>query len=165
MIEEQIEEMQVSFRVEDDSTASWAMRKFAYLKNKMIENERIAKAELDRISEWLEKQNRTLANSAAYFEDHLIDYGRRQREAGRKSISLPYGTIKSVQTQDKVETTDAFIEWAKQNRDDLLSFAEPKPNKSEIKKALDAGQKLVGVEVVPGSVSFSIKVNDEDQSR
>lgn len=42
----------------------------------------------------------------------------------------------------------AFIKWASVNRDDLLTYAEPKANKTEIKKALKDGALVVGATLV-----------------
>lgn len=154
-----VEERQLPFRIEDDSSANWAMRKYAALVQKIRENERIANAELERIAKWLEAENSKLASDASFFEEHLKDYGRRQRnEKDRKSIKLPYGAIKSRQTQPRIEVDEAvFIPWAQQNqRDDLLSYAPPKPNKTALKAEAD----IPGVVVVEGSVSFSVEVDN-----
>ena len=40
------------------------------------------------------------------------------------------------------EKTEQFVLWADKNFPSLLSYQKPKPNKTEIKKALDAGQKV-----------------------
>lgn len=160
MIDYEIEEKPLPFTVTDDSSATWAMRKFRAQVEKMRENERIARAELDRISKWLDEVNKPLAQSAEYFEGLLLEYGRKERDAGRKSVKLIDGTIKSRVTQPKVEVDESvFIEWAQRNhRDDLLIFPEPKPNKTALKAETD----IPGVVVIEGSVSYSIEVRDED---
>ena len=42
----------------------------------------------------------------------------------------------------KVETAPEFVEWAKKNAPDLLSYKEPEPNKTEIKKILNSGKAM-----------------------
>ena len=46
-----------------------------------------------------------------------------------------------------IETKYDFIEWARKNRDDLLTFKEPIPNKKAIKAALESGQDVHALEV------------------
>jgi hypothetical protein len=142
------------FRVEDDSSATWAMKKLRDLILKIRENERIADEQFKAVAEWLQEVNATLNRDAAFFEDQLTDYLRRERD-NRKSIKLPWGTIKSRATS-RVEVGEEFIAWAQQNnRDDLLTFAPPKPNLAKIKTE----QNLEFVEVVE-SVSYSVEVKE-----
>ena len=49
---------------------------------------------------------------------------------------------------ESVEVSDAFIKWAMENRDDLLTFSAPTANKTEIKKALKGGAEIVGATLV-----------------
>lgn len=42
---------------------------------------------------------------------------------------------------------ELFVEWAKSNNTDLLTFKEPEPNKTAIKKLLDSGELIDGVTV------------------
>lgn len=159
LIEYDTEQPTEAFRIENDELASWALRKFAALTSQMKRNERLAKLELDRIATWLDRENAKLVHQAEFFEEHLKDYGRRERE-NRKTISLPYGKIKSRKTPERVEVDEAvFVPWAQENnRDDLLIFADPKPNKTLLK---NAGE-IPGVEVKEGHVSFYVEVSDED---
>ena len=151
-----------AFRVDDDAKATWAMRRLKHIVDQMHVNEDIAESEMTRINSWLETVNRPLQRNAAYFEQQLVDYARRVREEqDRKSVSTPYGTVKSRSTPAKVELDMAeFLAWAKdQCRDDLLIEQEPKPNKTEIKKAIEAGQDIGGAVLLDGSVSYSIEVS------
>lgn len=148
------EQYATDFRVENDSQATWAIKKLRERVLKIRENERIAKEQLDAVADWLKDVNESLAREASYFEGLLTDYQRRERE-NRKSIKLPWGTIKSRQSS-RVEVDDEFIEWALQEgRDDLLSYAPPKPNIAAIK---EAGE-LPYVKSVE-SVSFSVEVKE-----
>jgi len=143
-----------AFRVENDSQATWAIKKLREKVLKIRENERIAKEQLDAVSEWLSEVNGTLGKECAYFEDLLTDYGRRERE-NRKSIKLPWGTIRS-RSSTRVEVDPAFVDWAQQNnRDDLLTYPAPKPNIAAIKEE----KNLEHVEVVE-TVSYSVEVKE-----
>jgi hypothetical protein len=130
------------------------MKKLRELVLKIRENERIAKEQLDTVAEWLKDVNGQISKDCAFFEDQLTDYLRREHD-NRKSIKLPWGTIKSRATS-RVEVGEEFIAWAQQNnRDDLLTFAPPKPNLTAIKKA----ENVKFVEVVE-SVSYSVEVKE-----
>lgn len=144
----------LSFRVENDEQAAWAMRQFATACKKIEENEAILAKERLRWQAWIDEVNQPLARNAAYFEDLLKDYLRRERD-NRKSIKLPHGVIKS-RASTRVEVGEEFIEWAqKNNRDDLLTFPAPKPNIAAIKESKD----VEFVEVVE-SVSFSVEIKE-----
>lgn len=45
----------------------------------------------------------------------------------------------SYRKSQTVEVAAGFADWAKHNHPDLLTYADPKPNKTEIKKAIQAG--------------------------
>lgn len=151
---EELEEYKTEFRVDDDSQATWAMKKLREKVLKIRENERIAKEQLDAVAQWLEEVNGTLQSEAAFFDGHLKDYMRRERDK-RKSIKLPWGTIKST-ASTRIEVEPEFIAWAQENeRDDLLRFYPPEPNKTAI---AEAGP-LPHVSVLE-TVSFSVKVKE-----
>lgn len=150
----------LQFRIEDDARATWAMKQLREKVRKIQENEAIAKQEREAIDSWLEAVNGSLASDADYFRGLLVDYMRRERE-NRKSIKLPWGTLKSQKAPDKVELDDEFTEWAKVNAKDLLVFPEappPKPVLSAVKKALEAGKPIEHAKIVEGVVSYSVEV-------
>ncbi len=133
--EEEQEKELASFRIENDSQATWAMKKFKQLADKINENIDIANAEECRINEWLKDVNDKLENQANFFRAMLYDYMQRERDK-RKSIKLIDGTIKSRAVTRVDVSTDEFVEWAQENdRDDLLIFKEPVPSLAAIKKA------------------------------
>lgn len=137
------------------------MRKLKEIDVDIKINRAVMDAEVERVQKWERDANRTNIAEAQYFAGLLEDYARREREENeRKTISTPYGTVKSRQLPAKLDVDEAtFLAWAQdQCRDDLLTFADPKPNKTEIKKAIKAGQNIAGVVVNEGGVSFSIEV-------
>jgi hypothetical protein len=104
-----------------------------------------------------------------YFEAILIEYGRGQRIEGRKSVSTPYGTIKSRTAPPAFDVDkDAFLEWAKANRPDLVRVKE-EPNVADMKAVLEvsgdnaidpqSGEVVPGVKVTGHDVRFSVEVS------
>lgn len=156
-----------AFVVDDDKKADWAMRKLARLRRKQAENKAIAEAEIQRVSEWLETVNKSLESDAAYFEYILTPYALLQRSEGRKTVTLPHGTIKTTAGRPKIEIEDEekFLEWAKESETSVIRI------KTEIdKKALNAllrddnqvistqGEIVPAVRVIPADASVSFVI-------
>jgi len=112
------------FVVDSDQKADWAIRKLAVIRRKQAENKAIYDAEIIRITEWLSTVNTALDRDAAYFEAVLTPYALLQRSEGRKTVTLPHGTLKTTAGQPKIEFKDEskFIEWAKINDPALLKI-------------------------------------------
>jgi hypothetical protein len=110
------------FVVDNDQKADWAIRKLAVIRRKQAENKAIYDAEIIRITEWLSTVNTALDRDALYFEAVLTPYALLQRSEGRKTVSLPHGTLKTTAGQPHIEFNDEskFIEWAKVNDPSLL---------------------------------------------
>jgi hypothetical protein len=110
------------FVVDTDQKADWAIRKLAVIRRKQAENKAIYDAEVIRITEWLSTVNTTLDRDALYFEAVLTPYALLQRSEGRKTVTLPHGTLKTTAGQPRIEFNDEskFIEWAKVNDPALL---------------------------------------------
>lgn len=90
-------------------------------------------------------------------------FAERQKEAKLRIDSL-CNILKQVLGGEKFETTlckigfrksesveiisnSQFVDWAKANDCDLLTFKEPEPNKTNIKKSLQQGIKIPFVEI------------------
>lgn len=147
------------FRIEDDPTAAWAMRKLRRLRKKQASNVAIAQAETERIADWLRTVNKPLEDNAQYFEGLLTDYAIRQRfEDDRKTISLPSGKVSTRTVAPKWEVdAEPFLAWARVNAPTLIRIKE-EPNLPAVKEsvipAFAQGDQHTAVdengEVIPG---------------
>lgn len=154
------------FRIENDEQATWAMRKLTAARARLDEIAHIAEAEIQRIQAWAERESREPMRDVEYFEGVLTEYGITQRAEGRKTVSTPYGSIKSRMGQPKYTflDKDQFIEWAKANHPDWVAVKE-EPALSVIKAATsepvdpDTGEVIPGLTVDPASISYSIEVS------
>ena len=164
---ETVETFDDSFKVTDDSSAEWAVRKLAGIRAKQSENQSIADAENSRVKEWLEKVNSDLESNAQYFEAILHPYALQQRASGRKSVVLPHGTLKTVSGRQKIEVEESqFIRWATVNASDLIRI-KTEVAKDEIKKLItpdgvaisSGGEILPFVTVTQSEPTVSIVVN------
>jgi hypothetical protein len=150
------------FVVDNDQKADWAIRKLAVIRRKQAENKAIYDAEIIRITEWLSTVNTALDRDALYFEAVLTPYALLQRSEGRKTVTLPHGTLKTTAGQSRIEFKDEskFIEWAKVNDPALLRI-KTDVDKSALKVLISEegvlistqGEIIPDVEVVPGQTS------------
>ena len=156
------------FKIEDDSQATWAMRKAAAARTRLDEIKAIADAEIERIQAWAEHESREPMRDIDYFEGILTEYAMAQRAEGRKTISTPYGSVKSRMGSTKyiVDDPDAFFEWARQNRPDFIRVKE-EADLPTMKQFLpsdaavdpDSGEVIPGLLVEPGSPSYKVEVS------
>ena len=72
--------------------------------------------------------------------DVLQRTGVMKIETARNSIAF--------RKSEAVELDESFLAWATEYRDDLLTFSEPKADKTAIKKALKEGAEIVGASLV-----------------
>ena len=150
------------FVVDNDQKADWAIRKLAVIRRKQAENKAIYDAEIIRITEWLSTVNTALDRDALYFEAVLTPYALLQRSEGRKTVTLPHGTLKTTAGKSRIEFKDEskFIEWAKVNDPALLRI-KTDVDKSALKVLITEegvlistqGEIIPDVEVVPGQTS------------
>lgn len=141
---EQLEEKE-QFKVTNIDQANWCLRKISVLKKKQIENEQLAKAEIERIEKWLKKENEQLENSIKFFEVLLEEYAKEQREKDAKfKLSTPYGKLSFRKQQPKwnydEETLLNFLKSA--GRTEFIRIKE-EVNKAELKKKLKIAGELV----------------------
>ena len=110
------------------------------IKNITAEAEAI-KAEEKNLSDRRKSKERQIDRLKSYLAYKLINSGCGKLETARNKIT--FRKSESV----KIEDETAFIEWAKANNADLLSFKEPTINKTAIKDALKVGEEITGVEI------------------
>ena len=130
-IEDTLEAIKSSFEEKSDSIA-------CLIKNLDAEISAI-KAEETRLADRRKAKERQKERIKSYLESTLLLAGVDKIETARNRITF--------RKSEAVTVDENFIEWAKANRDDLLTFAEPTPNKTEIKKALKEGAEIVGAEL------------------
>lgn len=98
------------------------------------------RAEERRLAERRRTKERLYERIKQYLSEELLRIGMAKVETARNRISF--------RKSESVDLSDDFITWAMENRDDLLSYAEPTANKTEIKRALKEGAEIVGATLV-----------------
>ena len=160
------------FKIETIDQVSWALRKLSAIKAKKEEIRALADAEIARIMDWAERENRSLDRDAEFFEGLLQEYmlNQRMRDPQFKKTSTPYGTVKFRKQPAKWEYNDEkLIESLKAiGRTDLIRVKE-EPNKEELKKIAavkdgqvidpESGAVVEGVLVIEQGESVVVEVS------
>jgi phage host-nuclease inhibitor protein Gam len=153
-----------SFKVTNESTANWALRKIKQYQDKQKENNALAESEIAKIEMWLETVNEQAQNNIDYFQGLLAEYALKQRDANPefKSQKLPNGSIKFGKQQPKYTYDDkALLEYLKKSEETDLIRVKEEPNKSAIKKLFPVQNgKLVNVGT--GEVIDGVTVEDRE---
>lgn len=100
------------------------------------------KAEETRLAERRKAKEKSAERIKQYLADTLQRMSIDKVETARNKIS--FRKSESVEVLDEY----SFIQWAQENREELLTYSAPKVNKTEIKKALKSGDEIAGVRLV-----------------
>ncbi|WP_206921856.1 host-nuclease inhibitor Gam family protein [Alicyclobacillus suci] len=169
------QEAQERFRVTDKMSANWCLRKLQALQAKANEVNELAKAEIERITSWRDKELEQVNKHVEFFQGLLTEWHMQQYEADpkvNKSIKLPYGTLKSRTTKHQPSKLDeaALLEHVKATDEafvkviETVEWGEYKKTLSVIEvngqlAVVDANGELVpGVAVKVGGTTFSVEV-------
>ena len=98
------------------------------------------KAEEERLAERRKAKEKAHERIKQYLSDTLQRAGIDKVETARNRITFRKSEVVEV-------AEDVFTSWARMHRDDLLTYSAPKPNKTEIKKALKDGIAIEGAEL------------------
>lgn len=100
------------------------------------------KAEEARLAERRKRKQATYDRIKQYLSDELQKADVAKIETARNKITF--------RKSESIDITDesAFIVWAEEDRDDLLTFAQPKINRTAIKAAIKDGAKITGAQIV-----------------
>lgn len=69
----------------------------------------------------------------SFLSQTMLFVGKTKFESPKNKIS--FRTSKSIEIEDEAQ----FLRWAEENADDLLTYKDPTPNKTAIKKAIEGG--------------------------
>jgi len=154
--------IETRWSVRDDRGADWVMRKLRKAQLEVEEHLAVARAERERIDEWLDAVNGPLLRDVEHWTGLLQRYAQlvieerllvAEGEWARvrpKTIKLPHGEIAVRRSSAGTFATsdngaDAAVRWAIE-RDlalDLLHFPEPKVRATELDAAVEAGRARV----------------------
>ena len=165
------------FIVDDDSKATWCMRKIKHMKENKRENKELAeeqiaeiRKEIAEVESWLEDENGKLDDNIGFMENKLEHYARQLREddPDLKTHKLPFGSIKFRSQRPKWNYDDEkLLEFSEINLSEVVKV-EKKVDKRELKKRLDVagdravvketGQIVEGIEIIDRPEKLKIDV-------
>lgn len=82
---------------------------------------------------------------------NLLDYALQGQKFSTPRLKVGYRKSQTV------ELGEGFVDWAKHNMPDLLTYSEPKPSKTAIKEAIKAGSVPEDVATIETHENISIK--------
>jgi hypothetical protein len=158
------------FRIDTAEKAAWAMRKYRVLGQRKAQNTGLAVAERNRIDSWETRLNATVSDRMDYYRAHLEAYALKERMAGRKTVDLPDGSLKTRNTGISFEVDKTvFLEWALEEKRDDLTRVSYSPDMRAIKNSVVvdslmvidpvSGEVIPGLTPVPDKVSVSIDID------
>ncbi len=166
------------FRITNDSQANWALRKIADARKKLARDQETAKAEIERIQQWLKMSESEAARTEERMTALLHEYyaPQFQTDPKTKTYKLPSGKVQWRAQQPQFNRDDtALLEFLKSR--EMTDFIETKetPAWGELKKRVQvvgehvvikdgkmAGEIIDGVEVVHRPPTFRVVTTEGD---
>lgn len=163
------------FKVTDDKTLSWTLKKIKELNKEKARIEELAKYEVEQIKKWEEQESSKINDSISNFSNLISQYAEEQRRKDEKfkKITTPYGNVKFVKQQDKYVYNDELLlkQFEEEGFEDLIRIKK-EVNKEQLKKSLivnengiylNTGTKLEGLEIIKQEDKIKIEVNGDDE--
>ena len=156
--------------ITDDSMADWALRKIAKEREELDRIEALAKAEMDRINEKLERARKRYKNGSSFLQSELERYFNtveRKKQKTQETYQLLSGKLKrTFDKQEMKPDNEKLLNWLIRSGNVHLIKTTEEPRWGEIKKSLlikggkvidkDSGEIVEGVEITVKPGSFSI---------
>jgi phage host-nuclease inhibitor protein Gam len=160
-----------SWRIEDLSTADWALRRLGELEREIEVNEAIAAERIRELEERTKRLNGRAAKGVAFFRAHLEAYAQGHRDellggGNRKTRGLPNGSLGFRKCGGDLRTVDreALLTWAREQPVELeLVRMKEEPCLNEIKKlAKEKGFVPPGMEREPEGESVEVRTTPKE---
>ena len=113
-----------------------------------IKNLNADMVEIETEEKRLHARRKAKENTVKRLKDYLLNC---MTAVNRKKIDMPRAVISIRSNAESVSITDPerFIEWAQKNdRDDLLKYADPEIRKSAVKSELKDGSKIPFAQII-----------------
>ena len=149
------------FQITNIDSCNWAFRKLAVVQLKEDDIRMTAENEINRITQWKNKELEKLQSEKEFFEGLLQEYFLKEKATDPKfKINTPYGKVSSRKQQPEYKyDVDKFIEWAEKNEHVDLIRIKKEVDKTATKKAFAInGNQLVDEdtgEIVEGATVAS----------
>lgn len=147
------------------------VRHVARARRQIAQAEELAKAEHDRIDEWLRRRREALDTSFVEMCLRTYHEARLEENPKAKTLHLPGGTLAARKLPDRWEFDDErFIAWARGRKGDFIrtKVEVDKPVAKRELQVVDGqvidplnGEVLDFVTVTPGETNFAVKTGED----
>ena len=156
-------EVSETFSVKDLMSADWALGKIRHHEMNMSARAALAKEQIKRINEWVERENRSDQNFVDYMATVLEPFAKAQLqdEKKKRSVSLPNGKVGFRKAGGGLNVIDeaAAIAWAKENCKEAIKIKESILKKPLTTLMKEKGELADGCEPVPERDNFYVDVS------
>ena len=157
LLENDLNEGKDQFEITNLQGATWCFRKLRAIEDKVEEVTSVAALEIDRITQWLTGETKSLEEDKAYFEGLLNAYYIKERAKDKKfKLSTPYGKITARKTKKWTYDEEIVKAYVKAEELPFIRVKE-ELDKSALKKAFKDGINTETGEYVPGIVIEEIE--------
>ena len=160
------------FQITDTGSLNFVFREILQpLLKRIDEVKSLAKTELERITEWEEKELNGPLRDVEYWEHRIAEYhlSLLQEDPSQKTISTPYGKSKTTTSKEQPEKVDdkQLLEYVKENKLTNFLKIEESVKWGDLKKSLkvvgnnvvdEDGVIVKGVKVKPKTISCKVEV-------
>jgi hypothetical protein len=163
----------LTFVVNDDAQAAWAMRNLAKASRRIDAIEKQGNEEAERIERWVTYATKSHRETARYFRAALESYLLRIRdEEDRKSLSLPDGDLTSRAIPAKAQVSDLGVflkfceetgrnQWVRIKKEaDLSAMKDHVSFDGDLVLDSETGEVIEGLQHIEEAVSVQIKVSE-----
>lgn len=167
------EQVSERYKIDNLSSLDWAFRKLAANNAELSEKEAFAKAELEKITSWINAERAKTEHANGFFEHLVTEYHASvlAEDHKKKSLSTPNGKIQSTTRKPAIvkpekDSLPQLVEYAEQN--EFADFVEVKKELkwTEFKKELTLtddlkvvdsnGQVVPYIPISEGGTTFKI---------
>ena len=157
LLENDLNEVKDQFEITNLQGATWCFRKLRAIEDKVEEVTSVAALEIDRITQWLTRETKSLEEDKAYFEGLLNAYYVKERAKDKKfKLSTPYGKVTARKTKKWTYDEEIVKAYVKAEELPFIRVKE-ELDKSALKKAFKDGINTETGEYVPGIVIEEIE--------
>lgn len=150
----------MSFEVNDLKSATWAIGKIRESDLRIKEKEEVARAEIDKIKEWLEAEKEKEEKESNYLRQLVSNYYIEEKTKDKKfKLSTPYGKVSSRKQQPKMLVDDnAALEYLERNNADKVKTIMTY-DKRDLKKLFSVVETNDGLKAVDENGEFLDFIN------
>ena len=150
LLKSDLQETKETFEVKDLQSATWCFRKLRAIDEKIEEITNVAAMEIERITQWLADETKSLESNKTFFEDLLNVYYVKERTKDKKfKLSTPYGSVTSRKSSKWTYDEEVVKEYLKREELPYIKVKE-ELDKVMIKKIFKNGINSETGEIVPG---------------